>query len=121
MFAQLARAVQHAGRQVDAVDFTGRPHGLLQEWKVAASAASDFKHPVAGSQFQAGGGTAAQMPRNEQQPIEQADQAGKTIIAPRDERALAIHPLVGHAFRPLARADSCGPSAPRRLAEALAA
>src|SRR5207237_8227001 len=59
------------------------------------------------AQLQGHGGVAAKRRRNEEQPIEPADQAGKTIITLRDERALAIHPLAGHAFRPLSRADSC--------------
>ena len=40
------------------------------------------------------------MQRNEEQPIEQADQAGNAIVTPRDERVFTIHPLVRHAFRP---------------------
>jgi len=41
-----------------------------------------------------------------EQSVEYADQAGNTIVALRDERAVAIHPLGGHVVAPPG-ADAC--------------
>jgi hypothetical protein len=41
----------------------------------------------------------------EQQAVEQADEAGNSIVTLCDERAFTILPLVGHVLRPDARAD----------------
>jgi hypothetical protein len=43
------------------------------------------------------------MRREKQQSVEYADQAGNTIVTLRDERAVAILPLVGHLFAPHTR------------------
>src|SRR6266436_5660711 len=102
-FVQCSRAAQHAGREIDAVDFTAGPDRLAQEGKVATGAASDFQHAVARLQVQPSGGASAQMRGEKEQSVEYADQAGNTIVALRDERAVAIRPLGGHVVAPARR------------------
>jgi hypothetical protein len=46
------------------------------------------------------------MRREKEQSVEYADQAGNTIVALRDERAVAVLPLVRHLFAPNT-ADAC--------------
>jgi hypothetical protein len=104
--AQCARPAQHAGREIDAVDFAAGPDRLAQEGKVATGATSDFQHAVARLQVQPSGRASAQMRGEKEQPVEYADQAGNTIVALRDERAVAIHPLGGHVVAPPG-ADAC--------------
>jgi len=80
----------------------------VQERKIAPGAASDFEHTVARVEPQTRRRAAAQVGREEQQAVEQADQAGNSIVTLCDERGFAIHPLVGHVLRPDTRADcSC--------------
>ena len=97
-----ARA-QHARREIDAVDFAAGPDRLAQEGKVATGATSDFQHAVARLQVQPSGRASAQMRGEKEQSVEYADQAGNTIVALRDERAVAIRPLGGHVVAPARR------------------
>src|SRR6516164_8541247 len=59
--AQCSRPAQHAGREIDTVDFAAGPDRLAQEGKVATGATSDFKHAVARLQVQPSGRASAQM------------------------------------------------------------
>src|SRR5215510_9081922 len=101
--AQRPCPAQHAGREIDAVDSALAPDRLAQEGKIATGATSHFKHAVARLQVQPSGRASTQMRREKEQSVEYADQAGNTIVALRDERAVAILPLVGHLFAPNTR------------------
>ena len=98
--AERLRPPQHAARQVDAIDFAVGSHRLAQEGKIAPGAASDFEHAAARVEPKTRRRALAQVRREEQQAVEQADQAGNSIVTLRDERRFAIHPLVGHVLRP---------------------
>ena len=98
--AQLPRLAQHAGGQIHAIDLAGGTDGRAQMRKIAAGAASDLQHAVAGRGPDERR-RAAQVWREKEQPVEQADQAGNTIVTLRDERTFTIHPMVSQLFRPL--------------------
>ena len=104
--APLARPAQHPARQVHAIDRAGGPDRLAQEREVAASAAADFEHALARLKVQSRDRASTQVRRQKQQPVEQADQAGKAIVTACNERRVAIDPLIGHVCRPRARAAS---------------
>jgi hypothetical protein len=99
---------QHPARQVDPIDFAAGSDRCVQERKIAPGAASDFQHAVARVEPQTRRRALAQVRREEQQAVEQADQAGDSIVSLCDERGFAIHPLVVHVLRPDTGADcSC--------------
>src|SRR5262249_8650425 len=106
--AELARLCQHPKRYVYPEDGAGGADGLLQVWKIAPRAASDLEHACARFYSQAPGGKLAQVRWKKEYPIEQGDEAGNAIIAPRNECAFTIYPMVTHASRPLcARIHRC--------------
>jgi hypothetical protein len=101
--AQCPRPAQHAGREIDAVDFAAAPDRLAQKGKIATGATSDFKHAAARLQVQPSGRASTQMRREKEQSVEYADQAGNTIVPLRDKRAVAVLPVVRHLFAPNTR------------------
>jgi hypothetical protein len=72
--------------------------------KIAAGAASDLEHAVAWLGVHTSGGARAQVWREKEQPIEQADQARNTIVTLRDERAFTVHPMMSQSVSPHMRA-----------------
>ena len=69
--AKLARLVQHARRNIDAVNGSGRSDGGTQRRQIASGAASDLKDPTSRLQLEPFGGLLPELRRHEEKPIEQ--------------------------------------------------
>jgi hypothetical protein len=96
-FAKRSRLREHAGREVYAVDTALRPDCRAQEGKVSACPAPDLKHVIAGSQAKAIDSLGPEAGRLEEQPVEQRNESGQTVIALRNEAPVEIDPFMRSA------------------------
>jgi hypothetical protein len=90
--AELARPRQHSGGQIDAIDVARIADRLSQIGQIPPGAAADFQDPVSGLQSERRDRLLAKSSRNKQQPFEEGNEPSQTIIAPRNECAVAIDP-----------------------------
>src|SRR5262249_26455772 len=93
-FTKRARLREHSGGKVYAVDAATRPDCRAQEGKISARPAADLEHVIASSQTEAIDSLGPESGRLEEQPVEQGNEAGQAVIAPRDEAAVKIDPLM---------------------------
>ena len=92
--AKLARLLQHARRNIDAVNGSGRSDGGTQRRQIASGAASDLKDPTSRLQLEPFGGLLPESRRHEEKPIEQRNDPRDPVISAGNRAAVEIDPFV---------------------------